>query len=227
LGGRARPAARASLSRTLIKIAAVLAVLAGLGFLFVRSVIDTQSEPYTVASEDLRNWTLSLEEASSPAAPMLVLRSPPGLARDLFAQVFTRSGVSLSGPAVAAIPLVMQDEYDRTFAGRATPDALLTAAREAGLEAAALEPQCLALRRVSAPGVTRELYFVLFNAPAFGRFREQIAALGQGGAPPGAVYDPDTLSPVLFIAASDAAFNRWLPLRADPEADCLAPIMTR
>jgi hypothetical protein len=80
------------------------------------------------------------------------------------------------------------------------------------------------LRRVSAPGVTRELYFVLVNAPAFARFREQITALGEGGAPSRATYDPDALSPVLFVAASDAAFNRWLPLRADPENDCIAPI---
>jgi hypothetical protein len=218
--------ARAPFSNALIKIAVVLALLGGLGFLFVRSVINTQSEPYTVAGEHLRGWTLSLEDASSPTAPVLVLRSPTELARGLFNQVFARSGVSLSGPAVAAIPLVLQDEYDRAFAGHATPDALLRAAREAGLETIALEPRCLALRRVSAPGVTRQLYFVLVNAPAFRSFREQIAALARGGAPSRATYDPDALSPVLFIAASDAAFNRWLPLRADPETDCIAPIVT-
>ena len=38
-------------------------------------------------------------------------------------------------------------------------------------------------------------------------------------------YDPWALSPVLFIAASDPAFSRWLPFRADPEADCLAPVV--
>jgi hypothetical protein len=226
-GEGAQLRARAPFSTALIKIVVVLALLGGLGFLFVRSAINTQSEPYTVAGEHLRGWTLSLEETSSPTAPLLVLRSPPELARGLFNQVFARSGVSLSGPAVAAIPLVLQDEYDRAFAGHATPDALLRVAREAGLETIALEPRCLALRRVSAPGVTRQLYFVLVNAPAFGRFREQIAALAEGGAPSRAAYDPDALSPVLFIAASDAAFNRWLPLRAEPEVDCIAPIATR
>jgi hypothetical protein len=30
---------------------------------------------------------------------------------------------------------------------------------------------------LSAPGVTRQLFFVLFEASAFGRFREQIGAL--------------------------------------------------
>jgi hypothetical protein len=216
--------ARAPFSKLLIKIAVALVLLGGLGFLFVRSAINTQSEPYTVAGDHLRGWTLSLEDASSPSAPLLVLLSPPELVRELFNQVFLRSGVSLSGPSVAAIPLVLKDEYDRAFAGHATPDALLSTAREAGLETIALEPRCLALRRVSAPGITRELYFVLVNAPAFGRFREQIAALAQGGAASRATYDPDALSPVLFIAASDAAFNRWLPLRAVPETDCIAPI---
>ena len=85
-------------------------------------------------------------------------------------------------------------------------------------------PRCLAYRRVSEPGVTRQLYFVLFDAAAFERFREQIAALPASSAVPASAFDPAALSPVLIIGASDSAFNRWLPLRADPKTDCLAPI---
>ena len=40
----------------------------------------------------------------------------------------------------------------------------------------------------------------------------------------GADFDAAALSPVLFVAGSDPAFNRWLPLHADPAADCVAPI---
>jgi hypothetical protein len=226
-------------SKTLIKIAAALGVLAGLGFLFVRSARDSRSKPYTIDGERLRNWALVLDPgsrqsgasstpgasaASSPPGPMLALRPPPELAMGLFKQVFARAMESLNAPAVSAIPLLLQGEFDRAFAGRATPDALLGVARNAGLESAAFEPRCLAYRRVSAPGITRQLYFVLFDAPAFGRFREQIGALLNGGAGPRADFDPAALSPVLFIAASDPMFDRWLPLRANPGTDCVAPI---
>lgn len=211
-------------SKALIKIAVALAVFAGVGFLFVRSVRNARSEPYTVERQRLRGWTVALEPASSPTDPMLVLRPPPELASGLFHQVFVRSMESLNASDSAAIPLVLQGEFDRAFAGRTTPDALAAAARSAGLDSAAMEPRCLAYRRVSAPGVIRQLYFVLFDAPAFGRFREQIGAMLDGGAASRADFDPAALSPVLFIAASDPAFSRWLPLRAEPGADCVAPI---
>ncbi len=211
-------------SKALIKILVALAVFAGVGFLFVRSLRNTQSEPYTVERQRLRGWTVALEPASSPAEPMLVLRPPPELASGLFHQVFVRSMESLNAPNPAAIPLVLRGEFDRAFAGRATPDALVAEARSAGLDSAVMEPRCLAYRRVSAPGVIRQLYFVIFDAPAFGRFRERLGAMLAGGAASRTGFDPGALSPVLFIAASDPAFSRWLPLRADPGADCVAPI---
>jgi hypothetical protein len=74
--------------------------------------------------------------------------------------------------------------------------------------------------------VTRQLYFVVFNAPAFGRFREQIGALRDGGAVSSADFDPAALSPVLIIAASEPTVGRWLPLRANVDIDCVAPIVT-
>lgn len=210
--------------KTIIKIVVALGVLAGFGFLFVRSVRETRSAPYTINREHLRHWTVALEPASSPDAPMLALRVPPEFATRLFRQVFARTMESMSGPTGAAIPLVLQSEFDRAFTGRATPAALLSAARNAGLESATVEPRCLAYRRVSEPGTTRQLHFVLFDLPAFARFREQIGMLPNGDGASRAAFDPAALSPVLFIAASDDAFSRWLPLRADPETDCVAPI---
>ena len=126
---------------------------------------------------------------------------------------------SLNGPNIPFIPLLLQDEFNRSFAGRTTSDELLAVARASGLETAAFQPRCMAYRRESAPGVTRQLYVVLFQAPAFARFREQIAAM----ALPNTGFDAAALSPVMFVAASDAEFNRWLPLRVD-DADCVAPI---
>jgi hypothetical protein len=122
---------------------------------------------------------------------------------------------------VPFVPLLLQDEFNRSFAGRTTSGELLAAARAAGLEKATFEPRCMGYRRDSAPGVTRQLYFVLFDAPAFIQFRQQIAPL----AGPETGFDPASLSPVMFVGASDAEFNRWLPLRVNPDADCVAPVV--
>jgi hypothetical protein len=212
-------------SKSLLKVALLVAVAAGLGFLFIRSAQSTRSDPYTVSSDLLRNWTVSFDPAASAAAPALVLRPPAELTSGLFRQVFSRTMESLSSPTEPVIPLVLKGEFDRAFAGSVTPEALSAAARSAGLDSGSLAPRCLAYRRVSEPGLTRQLYFVLFDAPAFGQFREQIASLRDGRAVPTDIFDPAALSPVLIIGASDSAFNRWLPLRADPNTDCLAPIV--
>jgi hypothetical protein len=207
--------------KLLAKIVVAVAALAVLGVLFVRSVQSTRSEPYTVDRGRLGAWRLAIEPGTTPSAPLLSLRAPPELASALFRQIFARAAESLSGPSVPAIPIILRNEFDRALATFTSPEALLAAAQEAGLEAAAFEPRCMAYRRESAPGITHQLYFVLFEAPAFSAFRER---LGAQAAAAGAVFDPAALSPVLIIAASDPMFSRWFPLQADPERDCVAPI---
>ena len=73
---------------------------------------------------------------------------------------------------------------------------------------------------MSDPNSTRQLYFALFDMPAFARFRQQVHALAGGATE----FDPAALSPVMPLAASDVGFDDWLPLRADAGADCVAPI---
>lgn len=216
-----RPNPRAKLPLP-IKLAVAVGVVVALGFLFVRSVRDTRATPYTVDRELLRNWTLASERTASPNEPMLVLRPPPALVSGLFNQIFLRAMVSLVSPSQPGIPLLLQSEFDRAFAGRVTPEALLATARGAGLEAATLVPRCLAYRRVGEPPPGAQVYFMIMEEPAFARFREQAAAL-LGGAH-AADFDPAALSPVLFLAASEPPFSRWLPLVANPQTDCLAPI---
>lgn len=196
----------------LIKIAVALVVLGGLGFLFMRSVRDVRSTPYTVEPAHLRNWMVVLEPESGPNGPMIVLRAPEDMPPDLFRQVFARAGETLARPQMAGIPILLYEEFNRTLAGRVTPEALIATVRETGIESSPPVPRCMAYRRVSEPGGTRQLYFVLFDGDAFGRLRERIGV------------DPSALSPVLFIAAGEGDFNRWLPLRADPDADCVSPI---
>jgi hypothetical protein len=206
----------------LVKLLGAVAVLGALGYFFVQSVKTTRSEPYGVPRGRLQNWTLALEKPVAPADPVLSLRAPAELGAGLFRQIFERHAESLNSPAVPSMPLVLHEEYVRAFAGHAAPDALFAAAKAVGLATVTLQPRCLAYRRVSAPGVTRQLYFLLFDSPQFTRFRRDIGKLAvSAGA--GDVFDPDALSPVVVIAANDTSYSQWFPLKA-VDSDCVAPV---
>ena len=209
----------------LIKAAVGLVALAVVGVLFVRSARSVRAEPFKVPRDRLARWTLAIEPPSSPSGALLELRPQRELAATLFNEVFARSGESLSGPVPAAMPLILQSELDARTAGALSAEALLALARAAGFESAPFEPRCMAHRRVSAPGVVRQVYFVLFDLPAFDEFRRQVSQrLRDAGA---SSFDPAAQSPALIVAASDAAFSRWLPLRADADKECFAPIEVR
>jgi hypothetical protein len=212
-------------TKRLIKIPIALGLVALVAFLFVRSARDSRANPFTVERAQLTGWTLAIEAASVPSSPLLVLQAPPELSNGLFRQLFSRAMESLSMPVPAAIPLLLKGEFDRAFAGRMTPEALLEVARSAGLAAGALQPRCMVYRRVSSPERTRQIYFALFDLPAFAAFRAQIGDRLAAGGSAGAAYDPAALSPALLVAASDTEFNAWLPIKADPDKDCLAPIV--
>jgi hypothetical protein len=200
--------------KLLIKLLVAVALIGGLGFLLTWSARSTRSLPYTIDGESLRNWTLDLNRASGPGEPAVVLR-PTADFTGLFGQVFKRAMESMSAPSAPMIPLVLQGE----IAGHpVTPQALLAAAREAGLDSMPLRPRCLGYRRVSERGSTRQVYFVLFDAPAYRSFRDRVGTLL------GSTFDPAAQSPVLVVAMAESTLGRWLPLRADPEKDCLAPI---
>jgi len=213
------------MKRALIKIIVAVALLGGLGVLFVRSARSVRSEPYEIARTRLSGWTLAIDPSPNPSGVLLGLQPDKETAAMLFGQVFSRTGESLSGPVPAAIPLVLQSEFDRARAGTLTPDALLASARGARVESSAFEPRCMAERRISGPGITRQVYFVRFEWPAFNALRQQVAQQMRGAG--GSGLDPAALSPVLIVAASDAAFRGWLPLRAEAEDDCLAPMAVK
>ena len=211
--------------RLVVKLAVALVIVTGLAFLFMYTVRGSRAQPYTIDGQLLRNWTVAFKPPARPGDAVLVLRPPPELARGLFSQVFARAMESLYAPT-AEVPLLLQAELGAAGTDRLTPEALAAAARSAGMDG--LTPVCLGYRRVGgvgAPRVPRQLYFVLFDATVFDRFRNQLAALlGSENATP---FDPGALSPVLLIGASDTAFEQWMPLRADPRKDCLAPITVR
>lgn len=207
------------MKRVIVRIVIVVAVLTAIGFAFMRSVRSTREAPYAVAAAHMQDWTFAIEPGNAPTSALISIRPPREMASTLFRQLFTRHAESFHGPTVPYVALLLQDEFNRSFAGTATSGDLLALARKAGLEQGAFTARCMAYRRDSAPGVTRQLYFVVFDAPAFARYRQELAAI----AAPGSGFDPAALSPVMFVAASDANFGQWLPLRV-VESDCVAPI---
>jgi hypothetical protein len=205
--------------KRLVKPMAILAALAVLGVLFVRSAQNARAETYTIESGDLVGWTLALDPDRGATGTVLGLQAPAGLDRDLFNQVFSRAMETFLSPAVSFIPIVLRAEFDRALAGSMTAGELLAAARKAGIETARLQPACMGWRRDSQPGAARQVYFVLFEATAIKAFRQQLADAAGGS------FDPDAVSPTFFVAAGDSTFASWMPLRAD-QTDCLAPVTT-
>jgi hypothetical protein len=204
-------------SRVLPRIMIALAAIAILGYLFVNSLETARTAPYTVERAHLGPWTLVLEPADGTNSPLLSARAGTELVGNLFNQMFNRTMESMSRPAAASIPIVLHSEFDRGLASRMKPDELLAAARAAGLESASHQPRCIAHRRISEPGITRQAYFAIVESPSIVGFRAQLASSGNTD------FDAASLTPVMFVGASDAVVHRWLPIRAG-EADCLAPI---
>jgi len=204
-------------SKVFVKLAIGAVVLVGLGYLFAFSLTTSLSEPYTVEQARLGPWTLVIEPADGPRAPLLSIHTGSEVVSDLFRQLFQRAMESMNTPIAASIPIVLQAEFERGLAADMTPDELLAAARKAGLESQSHAPRCLAHRRISEPGQTRQTYFVIVDSPSIVAFRAELAQRAQGP------FDAAAVTPVMFVGASDAAFSRWLPIQAT-EGDCVSPI---
>ncbi|HEY2899796.1 MAG TPA: hypothetical protein VGL59_04405 [Polyangia bacterium] len=209
-------------SRRWIKALVALGVLAVAALMFVRTIRTTLSEPYALPAADLRGWTLAFAEGTGPTDPYLVLRGPTDVPVELSHQLFKRSMESLSSPAVTVVPLLLRGEFERSFAGHMTPEELLATARNAGLGSRPLVPRCLAYRRNSVVGSTRQLFYLLFDMPAFAQFRHVLA--GRAGGIGTVAFDPLSLSPATVIATVQSTAEDWFPLAADETADCKAPV---
>lgn len=210
--------------KTLLKVSIALAAVGVLAVLFVRSLETSRTRPFTIARGDLSGWTLALAPDGDQLGSLLSMTPGAGLTPPLSRELFARLGESLHYPP-AAMPVVLRSEFQHAMAGALMPEDLLDAARAAGLESAVFQPRCMARRRVSAPGVVRGVYFLVFELPVFTQFREQIAARLRAAGRDPSLFDPTALSPVLIAADLDGSFSRWLPLRADPEVDCFAPVV--
>jgi hypothetical protein len=203
-------------TRVLIGLAGLVAV----GALFWYTLDTSRAEAYAVRPEHLEGWVLSAPPPGDPDSPRLVLQPPAELPMRLFRQVFSRTAESLSTPTVPGVAFVLGREIE---GARVSADVLLAIGRDAGLDRMRLSPRCMAYRRESQPGSTRQIYFVVFDMPQFARLRRDLAAR-IGSASAARTFDPDALSPVMPLAAQPD-FSRWMPIVADPDRDCVAPIV--
>lgn len=197
----------------LIKVGVVLLLLAGLGLLFIRSVKDARAEPYAISARHLQGWTLGIDTAADSQGSVVSLRPPAEMPMNLFRQLFSRQMESMGTPSEPGIPLALRQELPASV----TPDQVLELARSAGLEKAAITPDCVGYKRVSAMGATRQLYYVRFSVAGFEGFRSAL------GAQAGPDFKPAALSPILMMAAQPD-FTGWMPIGADAKGDCIAPV---
>ncbi len=204
------------------KLLVATLALGVLGFLFVSSLEDTISEPYSLEGASLSGWTLEVGEPGMRGLSVLGLRPPSLFRANLFDQLFDRTMESMTGPPDDLLTIVMQEEYRRGLAGVLSPSELLQRARTAGLDRLTLSPVCMAVVREPYQGTTRQFYFILFEAPEIHAFRAELAALAseQGGST--GFFDPFEV--VLPVAGSDPAFDTWWPLAVDRENDCRAEV---
>jgi hypothetical protein len=212
--------------KTLFKVMIALVAVGVLAVLFVRSARNSGAQPFTIEQQDLTGWTLTLAPDVNDLDSLLSLTPKATFLPPLSRQLFARMGESLHYP-MAAMPIVLRREFERAMAGTLTPEALLNAARDASLETATLQPRCMARRRISAPGLVQEVFFLVFELPAFSEFREQVAQRLRAAGRDQSLFDPLALSPVLIAADLDGSFSRWQPLRADPTNDCFAPVVVQ
>ncbi len=132
---------------------------------------------------------------------------------NLFRQLFSRQMESLGTPSQPGIPLVLRREIPADV----TAEEVMGLARDAGVERATLAPKCVGYRRVSDPGITRQLYFMWFDVPGFDRFRQALAPRAGPG------FDASGLSPVLMMAAQPN-FDGWLPIAVSQDRGCIATV---
>ena len=207
--------------QTLVKLGVGLAALVVVPWLFLRTLQDTIAAPYPVEPGSLTGWTLVLADPARPAVWAVGLQPPALFRAGLFDQLFDRTMASMTSPVDDVLPIVLDSERRGGPTAGLTPETIRAAAEEAGLERARLQPVCMAVKRETFAGRTREFFFVVFDVSEVAAFRRRLGELAGEGA------GPDTLGPldlILPIAGSDSAFTGWWPVVVDRETDCQAPV---
>jgi hypothetical protein len=214
------------LRKILTRTAIAVVVLAAVSWLFLKTVRDTNAEPYLLDGEDLSGWMLEVEQPDAGGPAVLVLRPPVSLTGDVFQQIFHRSGVSLAGPARPGMPIVLWSEYAAGLKAVITPDELLKLAREAGLESEPLTPVCMGVKQDAQSGRASQRFFMVFESLAFRRVRAEIGRLRETRSAAGG-FEAGALIPLVPVASFEADFQRWWPLQVDTAKDCRTGLVVR
>ena len=207
--------------QTLVKLGIGLAVLIIVPWLFLRTLRDTIAAPYAVPPDALSGWTLVLADPMRPAVWAVGLQPPALFRAGLFDQLFDRTMASMTSPVDDVLPIVLDSELRGGPAAGLPPEAVRRVADDAGLERARFRPVCMAVKRETFAGRTREFFFVVFDVPEAAAFRRRLGELAGAGAGPDALGPLDLILP---IAGSDTAFTGWWPVVVDREVDCQAPV---
>ena len=208
---------------TLVKIGVGAAAVVLLPWLFLETARETIAEPYEVDDATLTGWRLVLADPGQPGVSVLGLQPPPSLVPGLFDQVFKRTMESMTSPGADVLPIVLHDEFQNGLRAVLAPAELLQGARDAGLGGVRLEPVCLGVKREPFAGRSRQIYFVLFEAPAVAAFRQQLGRVAAERGGPGG-FGATRFDLVLPIGGSDARVASWFPMAVDRSADCQAPL---
>lgn len=200
-------------------IATAALLLAALCWLLVIVIRDRR--PYSVAQTALSGWKIVV---GPPGGTAVVAMQPPGeLSTNLFRQVASRRKELLVAAEQPLVPLVVQDEYADSLQGVLSVDDIIEVARGAGLDAARFDPVCLAERRESRNGRVEELLYVMFEAPAFADFRQQLTPLFPEHA--GSVaFEPGALHLMMPLATTDRELARQSAATIQRQAECVARI---
>jgi hypothetical protein len=208
------------------KIVVAVLVLAGLAWLFVKTLRDTNSEPYVVKRDELSTWVLVAQDGLEGPA-LLALEPTAQMVGDVFRQIFTRTGQSLASPVRPSMPVVLASEYAGSLKGILSRDELIETARSAGVESEPIEPVCLGVKKDPQSARSSQRFFLVFESRGFSRLREELARLHATRSGSG-TFEPGALRPVLPVASADADFDRWpWPVAVDTDVDCVAPVAVR
>ena len=205
-----------------MKLGVGTAAIVVLLWLFLKTARDTLAEPYEVDGAGLTGWRLVLTEPGQPGLSVLGLRPPSLLVPELFDQVFKRTMESMTSPSANILPVVLHSEFQSGLRAVLAPDELLHAARDAGLEEVRLETVCMGVKREPVVGGSRQIYFVVFEAPAVAAFRQQLERVADERGP--GAFEAAPFELVLPISGSDAGFASWFPIAVDRARDCQAPV---
>lgn len=181
----------------------------------------TDSRPFRIDESMLTGWTLVTTDGTDPW--VVGIRPSDALITSLFKEVSRRAGKTLVAPPHPAVPLVLRSEFEEGLQGVYGVDSVTRIAKGAGIDGRSFAPVCLAHRVANTSAGRAEVYFVPFESVPFNQMRVDLLPAQPEQAGVG-IYDPATLTPVLIVAASDAAFDRWWPLVFDREHDCEAPL---